>query len=176
MLKTYTGSCHCGRVKYRAEIDLAAGAGRCNCSYCSKIRNWSATIKPERFELLTGADDLSDYQFASRAVHHRFCRHCGVRLFSDGFVEAIGGGRDARGGAIVIIRRADQQQVRPDGVDFTIDRVPVGAARRAEDRPSRRCSAGDGVAGGNADAAQSEVEGQDDPRAPRHVRRGRRTG
>jgi hypothetical protein len=91
MLKTYTGSCHCGRVKYRAEIDLAAGAGRCNCSYCSKIRNWSATIKPERFELLTGADDLSDYQFASRAVHHRFCRHCGVRLFSDGFVEAIGG-------------------------------------------------------------------------------------
>ena len=92
MQKTYHGRCHCGAVQFAAELDLAAGTSRCNCSYCRKLRSWSVRSTPEHFRLESGAQDLASYVFAKGAgLDHAFCRHCGVTLFVRGDIPEMGG-------------------------------------------------------------------------------------
>ena len=92
MLKTYHGSCHCGAVRFECELDLADGTRRCNCTYCWKVRMWKVFAIGDTFRIIEGADRLTDYRgpnsnWAEGAIHHYFCRDCGVHGFSKGYLE-----------------------------------------------------------------------------------------
>lgn len=105
--KKYHGSCHCGKIKFTANIDFSKGTGRCNCTFCTKARWWGAVVKPQDFTLLEGKEALSDYTKAAPltfttdfakgesltpyTTHQLFCKHCGIRPFGMGHVPEIGG-------------------------------------------------------------------------------------
>ncbi len=81
MLKSYSGSCHCGAVRFEADVDISAGTGKCNCTICAKARFWSVEAKPDAFRLLAGQADITDYRGKNPVARHPFCRRCGVRAF-----------------------------------------------------------------------------------------------
>ncbi len=76
----YEGSCHCGRVRFVVQGDLAAAA-ICNCSVCTKKGFVHLIVPPEDFQLLGGEDALATYEFGTKTAKHRFCRICGVHPF-----------------------------------------------------------------------------------------------
>jgi len=81
--RTYTGGCHCGAVRYETTTDLTHVVS-CNCSICRKRGALWAFVKPEQFALRCGEDDLADYQFNRKVIHHVFCRECGIESFARG--------------------------------------------------------------------------------------------
>jgi hypothetical protein len=79
-VRTYTGGCHCGRVRFEVRSDLARVI-ECNCSICTRKGYLHLIVPPDRFRLLTGADDLTTYRFGTGVAAHHFCRDCGVASF-----------------------------------------------------------------------------------------------
>jgi hypothetical protein len=89
-LTTYQGSCHCGSVKYEADIDLARGTGKCNCTFCLKARAWKAFVKPTEFRLQK-SDGLTSYHAHPQAPLKHHCEKCGVRTHETGDTDYMGG-------------------------------------------------------------------------------------
>lgn len=91
MLKTYKGSCHCGAISYEADIDLAQGTSRCNCTYCLKTRAWAIALKPSAFRLAPGSVQGVAYHRHPQAPVKHHCAVCGVHTHSEGNADYMGG-------------------------------------------------------------------------------------
>lgn len=89
MKKMYPGHCHCGAVRFEADLDLSAGTFKCNCSMCRMTRLWGAIVGADSFRLSAGEADIVDYQPDN--VDQVFCRKCGVRSFGWGESPELGG-------------------------------------------------------------------------------------
>jgi hypothetical protein len=63
--------------------DLASVVS-CNCSICQKRGALWTFVPAESFALRAGLEDLRDYQFGKKRLHHLFCPQCGVGAFSRG--------------------------------------------------------------------------------------------
>lgn len=62
MKKTYHGSCHCGAIKFEADIDLAEGIRKCNCSFCLKLGYKKSFTGYEALRVIEGKDTMRDYR------------------------------------------------------------------------------------------------------------------
>jgi hypothetical protein len=94
MLEQHEGGCHCGRVRFRARVDLDL-LSQCNCSICTKKGILHLPVAPEHFELLKGKNALTVYTFGTSVAQHTFCLHCGMHAFYIRARNRIGSTRSA---------------------------------------------------------------------------------
>lgn len=73
------GSCHCGAVRFTAELPFGlSSARRCTCSICRMRGAVAVTSTREGFVVTQGADRLSTYRFNTKVAEHHFCSICGI--------------------------------------------------------------------------------------------------
>jgi len=80
-LITHRGGCHCGAVAFEVDAPARVTVSDCNCSICRKSGYLHLIVPAERFRLVRGSADLSEYRFNTGTAQHLFCRHCGVKSF-----------------------------------------------------------------------------------------------
>lgn len=79
----HEGSCHCGAIAFTVEGDFTEAVD-CNCSLCRRRGGLLAAVARDALTLRTPESGLGTYQFHKHAIHHHFCRNCGVAPFSEG--------------------------------------------------------------------------------------------
>jgi hypothetical protein len=79
-MTTYTGSCHCGRVRF--EVDAQLDHVRvCDCSICYRRGALNFRVPKESLRLLTPWEELSLYQWGTKTAKDFFCPVCGILPF-----------------------------------------------------------------------------------------------
>ena len=105
-MQAYSGSCHCGAVRFEADIDLSQGTIRCNCSFCIKTAWWGVVVEPDGFRLTPDRNPESE---GGKRVR---CSHCGVLV-------CVYWDAPEQGGAHVSINVRTLDGVALDGVSIT---------------------------------------------------------
>ncbi len=76
----YTGSCHCGLVRFSFHSPQIKRGCRCNCSLCARR---GAVLSPTYIPAadFTPHHDPADrgvYLWNERVLNNYFCKHCGI--------------------------------------------------------------------------------------------------
>jgi hypothetical protein len=79
-LQIYPGACHCGAVRFMIETDFPE-LTMCDCSICKKKNALMVKVHESKFVLLSGTEELTEYQFHSKTARHFFCKICGIYPF-----------------------------------------------------------------------------------------------
>jgi len=83
MERTYTGSCHCGRISFEVVGELEKVV-ECNCSICRRKGAKMWFVPRARFKLISERGDLATYSFNTHRIQHHFCPTCGIAPFGEG--------------------------------------------------------------------------------------------
>jgi hypothetical protein len=73
--------CHCGKVRFEAELPAELRGARCNCSICAAKGAVMVYVPLAGLTVTQGEDVLSCYQFNTMVAKHWFCTHCGIHCF-----------------------------------------------------------------------------------------------
>ncbi len=77
----YSGSCHCGAIRFQVEAPESIKCGDCNCSICSKSGYLHLIVPRSMFNLERGETDIATYTWGTGVAKHTFCRICGIKPF-----------------------------------------------------------------------------------------------
>ena len=80
-LRWRTGGCHCGTVRFEAQLADEVEAQTCTCSICAMTGFVHVIVPESRFRLLQGRERLTTYTFNTGVAKHLFCSVCGVKSF-----------------------------------------------------------------------------------------------
>lgn len=80
-MATVSGGCHCGAVRFEADVPESVELLDCNCSICRASGFLHLGVPHADFRLLSGEAALTSYRFGSGAADHLFCSVCGVKSF-----------------------------------------------------------------------------------------------
>ena len=75
------GGCHCGAVRFEADVPEEVEVLDCNCSVCTRTGFRHLIVPHGDFRLVSGEKALTSYRFGTGAANHLFCATCGVKSF-----------------------------------------------------------------------------------------------
>ncbi|MDA0149551.1 GFA family protein [Vibrio sp. LaRot3] len=80
MPKTYSGSCHCGLIKFEVLADIDH-LRECNCSICIRRGALIFRVPEENLTVLTPLENAGLYKWGSETAEDYFCPKCGILPF-----------------------------------------------------------------------------------------------
>lgn len=80
MLQAFSGTCHCGAVRFKARCDPSYSV-LCDCSMCRRRNSIMLRCDASDLVIACGDDKLTEYRFNTGVAIHYFCSTCGCYTF-----------------------------------------------------------------------------------------------